>query len=218
MPSTRVGAGSPSCCSARASTARCTVGQDTRCARATSSTLRFSATASAHATRSRVVVRAPSGTWWIVSVNVVGHSPPPGTASGACASAAAPARTRTADPSAAWSPAASPTSKTPHTTDTPPPTHPRWPRAPPASHPRPARHAAPPHRPAPTTTSYRAPRLVAPSRCFAKHSENPAAGEPPSRRLAEGQAHPRCPVKIEELVNDSAELVDRAGADNVPGG
>jgi len=74
-PSTGVGAGSASRTAARASTARCTVGQATSCARATSSTQRFCSTASASARRSRPVVRAPAGTSGIDSVNVLrGHS------------------------------------------------------------------------------------------------------------------------------------------------
>ena len=74
MPSNGVGGGSPSTVAQSRVNARCTVVQDTRCERATSSTERFSPTASATAWRSRVVVRAPGaidGTW---SVNVFcGH-------------------------------------------------------------------------------------------------------------------------------------------------
>ncbi len=62
IPNHRVGGGSPNTVAHRRVNARCTVGQDTRCDRATSATERFSPTASATAVRSRIVVRPPGGT------------------------------------------------------------------------------------------------------------------------------------------------------------
>ena len=69
-PNTRTGSGSTSSTAPRATTARCTVGHDTRCAAATSDWSRPSSTATASAARSRVVVRIPAGTWATCSVNV----------------------------------------------------------------------------------------------------------------------------------------------------
>jgi hypothetical protein len=63
IPTTRAGCGSTSSTAPRATTARCTVGHDTPCAAATSDWSRPSSTATASATRSRVVVRIPAGTW-----------------------------------------------------------------------------------------------------------------------------------------------------------
>jgi len=70
------GCGSTSSTAPRATTARCTVGHDTPCAAATSDWSRPSSTATASATRSRVVVRIPAGTWATCSVNDCrGHVP-----------------------------------------------------------------------------------------------------------------------------------------------
>jgi hypothetical protein len=67
-PSTVVSSGSRSSTAPCTTTARCTVGHDTRCAAATSDWSRPSSAAAASAVRSRAVVRIPAGT--CCSVNV----------------------------------------------------------------------------------------------------------------------------------------------------
>jgi hypothetical protein len=75
IPSTVTGASSTSSTAPYTTTARCTVGHDTRCAAATSDWSRPSSTATASAVRNRIVVRIPAGTWATCSVNVCRAQP-----------------------------------------------------------------------------------------------------------------------------------------------